>query len=256
MIPAPAGCSATVELDDTLSAQVVTLRFEPRLAGGTRIEVARPGGCYPAGTQFDDGPIDQAGGGGPLSLTTPEGGCAQVRVFFGSELFGATRAQIHDFPIAPQGGAPATILLRDGASETERIAAERLAGAMEAYFACALDEPRAAELAIASGTAVRLAGAAIVIDGVGGEFARAFGAGMPAGATPPRVGISDRTMHIVAASPEGTVAATEALLRVLDEKYFWPGYMHGLVPNTAVGVLGQFIGDDGHFHGTPPEGMP
>ena len=112
------------------------------------------------------------------------------------------------------------------------------------------------EPAIASGTAVRLAGAAIVIDGGGGEFARAFGAGLPAGAALPRVGITDDVMHVVAETPDDALAATEALLRVLDERYFWPGYMHGLVPNTAVGVLGRYIGDDGHFHGTPPEGLP
>jgi len=179
-----------------------------------------------------------------------------VRVFFTSELFAATRAQIHDFPIAPEGGAPATILLREDASETERMAAERMAGAMQAYFACAVDEPREVELAIASGTAVRLAGAAIVIDGGGGQFAREFGAGMPEGAELPRVGIADGTMHIVAATPEDALAATDALRRVLDEEYFWPGYMHGLVVNTTVGVLGRYIGDDGHFHGTPPKGLP
>jgi len=255
VIPAPIGRTATVEVDDRLSTQTVTLRFQPPLAGGTRIEVATSRGYAPAGVQFDDGPTRQVARG-PISLTTPEGGCARVRVFFGSKLFTATRAQIHDFPIAPEGGADATILLRDDASDAERLAAERLADAMHAYFACALDEPRRVELAIASGTAVRLAGAAIVIDGDGGRFARDFRSCLPEAAALPRVGVSDRVMHIVAESPEGALAATDALLRVLDEKYFWPGYMHGLTPNVAVGVLGRYIGDDGHFHGTPPEGMP
>jgi len=251
--PPPVGCVATVEVADKLDTQTVTLRFDPPLAEGTELEIDKPDRYYPAGVQFDDGPIDQAGGGGPVLVRAPAGGCAQVCAFFASELFAATRAELHAFPIAPEDGAPATILLRPGAAEPERLAAERLAEAMGAYFACALDEPHQVELAIASGTTVRVAGAVIVIDGGGGEFAREFGSGLPDRVALPHIGVSESALNVVGETPEDALAATEVLLRVLDEKYFWPGYMHGLTPNVAVGVVGRYIGADGHFHGTPPE---
>lgn len=255
-VPAPAGCAATVAVTDDLASRVVDLRFEPPLTAGALVEVAKPAGYYPAGLQLDEGPIDRAGGGGAVRVRAPEGGLARLRVYFASETFAATRARLHDFPFAPEDGAPATILLRDGAAEAERMAAERLAEALSAYFACALDEPREVTLAVATGTAVRVAGAVVVIDGSGGAFAREFGSGMPQTATLPHVGVADRTLTVAAETPAGALAATEALLRVLDERYPWPGYEQALVANTTVGVLGQYVGADGRFHGTPPEGLP
>lgn len=253
--PAPEGCAATVEMVDTLNTQTVIIRFTPPLPAGTEIELAVPAGYRCKSTTIDGAPVTVESDADVSRMRIPESGCAQLRAVFASEIFASSREELQAFPIAPEGGTPAIIVLHPNASESERLAAERLAGAVRAYFACALDEAREVELTIATGTPSVQTEAMIAIDGKGGTFARKIGVphtAIPAG---PRVGIAGRVLYIIASSPQETLTATDALLRVLDEKYFWPGYLHGLVVNRAVGVVGRYIGDDGRFHGTPPDGL-
>ncbi len=252
--PAPEGAALTVEVHDEVATRTVTLTMDEPLAEAADLRVALPQGWAVAEARIDGGPagVPREADHATVQLDVPAG-ARKVQVAMASELFASDRRALQGFPLADDGAEPATIVLRPGASEQERIAAERIARMVASYYACALDAPREVTLPIAEADAPAT-GPIVVIDGSGGAFAESIVGRreMLRGAS--AVGVCDRALVIVARDGARALQVTERLLRVLDEQYPWPGYMVGLTPNSAVGVVGKYIGADGRWHGTSPLG--
>ena len=251
--PAPEGAAVSVEVHDEVATRTIALTMDEPLVEAADLRVALPKGWAAAEARIDGGPagVPREADHSTAQLDVPSG-TRKVQIAMTSELFRSDRRALQGFPLADAEGTPATIVLRPGASENERIAAERIARMVASYHACALDAPREVVLPIVEADAPAT-GAIVVIDGGGGTFAESVVGQweMPRGR--PTIGISDdRALVVAARDGERALQATERLLRVLDERYPWPGYMVGLTPNGAAGVVGKYIDADGRWRGTSP----
>ena len=253
--PALGSGSARVAVAADLNAPTLTLTCARPLPEGSSVSVPLPAGMLLRAATVDGRPARQSEIRNPKSeipsVSVPAGKGRQVVFAFVSTRYALGRQDLESFPFAGEGRPAATLVLRPGASEEEQVAAERLAEYFRYYFAGAPDQPVQVTLPIRRG-AEGVSGPLVVLDGAGGAFARTLVPSLPKGAGP-TVARAGNRLALVAPEPASCRDALLDVLRALDRKYAYPGTLPWRVHNNKAGIVGKYIGLDGHIHGTPPK---
>ncbi len=229
---------ATATVTDDLATWRVTLSFSAPVPSGSVIRVGIPDGYRVTAVEGAGARPSGAVAGGVLAVAVDGQELAALTVTAASTRFLATREAVQAFPLFVDSAPACTVVLRAGASDEERLAAQRLVAFVECYCARALDEPAAVTLPIVEAGGPT-AGPRVVIDGrVNAE---------------PGFSIRLDGEALVIAGHDGRACldGMEALLRVLDRKYWYPGGHVAQVQNARTGLAGRWIDFDGSVRGSP-----
>ncbi len=242
--PPPDDLTVTATYGTSLEGARITLQLSQPVRRETTLRV--PGRRECMATSEVDGrpqPASTPVGAPSVALSLAPGQGRTITVRLQSARYLLTEQELASFPfVSPEGKQAATIVIRPGATDEEKRAADRLADYFRYYYAGAPEQPLPVTLPIREGPAPA-AGPQITLD-TGGRLRAATGPTWP-------VQVRREGSHLVVstAGPEQMLPAILDLLGQLDRKYVYPGPLPWRYHTNALGMVGRYIGLDGQVHG-------
>ncbi|MCE5237917.1 hypothetical protein LLH23_05440 [bacterium] len=219
--PAPAVREARVALLTGATGGSLMLALTGN--GPASLTVRAPAGMAPAAATAEGKPLPISAGG-QLRLTLK--GHAVVYVKFASKLLALKDTDLLDFPFLKDGKPNVTVVIPARASETTRHAAFRLQEYFR-YWTGYVQEPAAEVLLPIVAEGERVTGPTV-------RFAVTPG-------KPARVAAQNGSLSITAPDDQALLAATFAMLRALDGKYWSPGKLPATPLFRKLGLAGTVI---------------